>query len=77
MGRSCRGPRQPGSYTASSSGRAWWTSKCLLRPEVLFLLITCLDPPQSEKQAEGSVILCLRRDESLERVWFSHCPQLI
>nr|KAF6452441.1 glycerol-3-phosphate dehydrogenase 1 like [Molossus molossus] len=24
MGRSCRGPRQPGSYTASSNKRAWW-----------------------------------------------------
>nr|KAF6452438.1 glycerol-3-phosphate dehydrogenase 1 like [Molossus molossus] len=32
MGRSCRGPRQPGSYTASSNKRAWWISFVQPRP---------------------------------------------
>lgn len=59
MGRSCRGPRQPGSYTASSNTRAWWTSRCLPQPQwrrepqpqVLSTLIFLI-PPQSVKWVE-------------------------
>ena len=32
MGRSYRGPRQPGSCTAFSNTRALWTSECLPAP---------------------------------------------